>query len=163
MSKVGSVGGHAQQMEDLVGMPPQLASVSPWGPSSPYHRNIGRPDVEQRERRIDLKDVGTILARYGLDPIERVAQILTKETPVLDRSGNPVLDKDGNPMMKPALDDNTAARTCLELAQYQRPKLKAVEVTSKDPALTEEQIDRRLDSLYERVLARKRNDVDPLS
>ena len=58
---------------------------------------------------------------------------------------------DGTPRMKPVLDTQTFLKAAMELANYSRPKLKAVEVTNKTPELTDEQIDRRLEALITRV------------
>lgn len=101
--------------------------------------------------RLNLRAVADVLESYDLDPIEEVAKVLMKQEPVLDRDNKPVLDPDtGEPMMKPALAADVRLRTLLEIAQYARPKLKAVEISTKGEELPEEMIDRRLEALLAR-------------
>lgn len=100
---------------------------------------------------LNLAAVGEVLARYGLDPAERLGEILTRRTTVVDREGNVVIDAEtGKPLTRPALDPDTEAKLLTELLQYTRPKLKAIEVTVKEPELTDEQIERRLKALMAR-------------
>jgi hypothetical protein len=100
---------------------------------------------------MNLAAVGEVLARYGLDPADRLGEILTRKEKVIDRNGNVVIDAEtGEPVTRPALDTDTEARLLTELLQYTRPKLKAIEVTVKEPELTDEQIERRLEALMAR-------------
>jgi hypothetical protein len=108
-----------------------------------------------RSGRLNLRAVAEVLGRYDLDPIEEVARVVTALEPVLDGDGKPVIGDDGKPAMRPVLDATTRLRTLLELAQYSRPKLKAIEVQHKPTELTDEQIDRRLEALLDRRAAEK--------
>lgn len=103
--------------------------------------------VAKRGGKLNLRAVAEVLDSYGLDPIEEIAKAVVQEEPLLDRNNEPILDENGKPKTRPVLDRDARLRTLLELAQYSRPKLKAVEVTNKTPELTDEQIDRRLDAL----------------
>ena len=138
---------------DQAGDVPRLAEVpTPFGARYSPQIAAGQGGRTTKSRaRLNLRAVADVLETYGLDPIEEVARVLVKEEPVLDKLGNPVLDEvTGQPIMKPALPPDVRLRTLLELAQYARPKLKAVEITNKEPELTDEQIDRRLAALLDR-------------
>ncbi len=92
-----------------------------------------------------------VLARYGFDPAEELARILTERVVVLDSRGNPVLGEDGKPITRTALDPVDHAKLTSDLLQYTRPKLKASEITVKPAELTPEQIDRRIEALLARA------------
>jgi hypothetical protein len=137
---------------DQVGDVPRMAAVpQPYGYQTPGYINAGQGGrTTKSAARLNMRAVADVLEGYDLDPIEEVAKVLVKEEPLLDKSGKPVLDENGHPVMKPALDTDTRLRALLELAQYSRPKLKSVEVSSKPPELSDEQIDMRLAALLER-------------
>lgn len=135
---------------DTRGDPPVLATVG-----STSDRGIGTdistpwvtPDASSTGRRgkgMNLRPVMEVLLEYGLDPAAELAKALTEMKPVTDRQGNPVLGDDGKPLMQPVLDADARSRLHVELLQYTRPKLKAVEVTMKAPELTDEQVERRI-------------------
>lgn len=100
-----------------------------------------------RSGKLNLRAVSDVLEGYGLDPVEELAKVLTTKEPLRARDGSTVKDEHGNDVMKPMVDMDTRVKLLTELAQYTRPKLKSVEVVSKGPDLTDEQIDRRLEAL----------------
>lgn len=114
-----------------------------------------------RNGRLNLRAVADVLESYGLDPLEEIAKALTNREPVLDENGEPVTDEHGNVQLRrrrirdrngelveaPEMAEGDKLKTLVELAQYSRPKLKAVEVRNTEPELTDEQIDRRLEAL----------------
>lgn len=101
--------------------------------------------------KLNARAVADVLASYGLDPAEELAKIMTTVEPVLDRAGQPVTGPDGAPLMRPAIDAELRAKLAVSLLEYTRPKLKAIEVTVKEPELSDEQIDRRLQALLTRA------------
>tara|TARA_R110000868_G_scaffold123069_1_gene326118 strand:+ start:158 stop:823 length:666 start_codon:yes stop_codon:yes gene_type:complete len=103
----------------------------------PRGRNSGKPNLE---------DVHTVLASYGLDTIVELAGILVPHDIIGDDG-----EVEGQGYQ---LDPKERAKTLLELTQYIRPKLKAVEVTTKGDELTEKQVDDRLRSLLDKALRR---------
>jgi len=129
-----------------------MAAVpQPYGYQTPGYINAGQGGrTTKSAARLNFRAVADVLEGYNLDPIEEVAKVLMKEEPLLDKLGKLVVDEFGNPVMKPALDTDTRLRALLEMAQYSRPKLKAVEITNKAPELSDEQIDMRLKALLDR-------------
>lgn len=147
------VGRGDADLREQVGDVPRMAAVpDPYG--TPYAPQIAAGQGGRTTKslgRLNLRAVADVLETYGLDPIEEVAKILVKEEPLLDRQGNAVINQaTGAPMMKPALPSDVHLRTLLELAQYSRPKLKAVEITQKAPELTDDQVEKRLAALLDR-------------
>lgn len=95
---------------------------------------------------INLKEVSEVLAGYGLDPIAEIAGILVPHD---------VVDADTGVESKGyQLDAKERVKALLELTQYVRPKLKAVEVTTKSGDLTDKQVDDRLKILLAKALQR---------
>lgn len=112
--------------------------------------------LPERKAGLNLRAVADVLESYGLDPIEEVAKAVMAKEPVVV-NGQPVIDQDtGKVIEKHLLPIDLRVKTLIELAQYSRPKLKAVEVTVKPPELTEEQVERRLQGL----LARQRQGLN---
>lgn len=103
----------------------------------PRGRNSGKPNLE---------DVGVVLASYGLDPIAEIAGILVPRD-VVGEDG----EVQGHEYQLPA---GERVKALLELTQYVRPKLKAIEVTKKGDELTEKQVDDRLAALLDKALKR---------
>lgn len=139
-----------QDFRDQVGDVPRMAAVpTPFGYESRPQIAAGPGGrTTKSTARLNLRPVIEILDGYGLDPHEEIAKVLVREDPVLDAQGNPVINpKTGEPLTKPALPIDVRLRTLLELAQYTRAKLKAVEHTLKPPELTDDQIDARLKAL----------------
>lgn len=138
------------------GEPPELATLARYDPTAdvPTGRQVahgpGGRASPPGSARLNARAVGDVLASYGIDPAEELARILTTLEPVTDRSGQPLTGPDGQPMMRPALDAETRAKLAVALLEYTRPKLKAIEVTVKEPELSDEQIDRRLSALLAR-------------
>jgi hypothetical protein len=136
---------------DKVGDVPALAQRSAFDLAS-------APDVDRKAAaagrltaKVALAPVADVLARYGFDPAEELARILTERVVVLDSRGNPVLGEDGKPITRTALDPVDHAKLTSDLLQYTRPKLKASEITVKPAELTPEQIDRRIEALLARA------------
>jgi len=95
---------------------------------------------------INLRDVSEVLASYGLDPIAEIAGILVPHD---------VVDADtGTESKGYQLDAKERVKALLELTQYVRPKLRAVDVTVKDDELTEQQVDDRLRALLAKAMRR---------
>jgi hypothetical protein len=141
------------ELREQVGDVPRMAAVpSPFGQEEGRQVTAGQGGRSGKNSgRLNLRAVADVLETYGLDPIEEVAKTLVKTKPLVDRDGKPVIDPEtGEIIQVPVLDGDTRLRTLLELAQYSRPKLKAVEVTNKTPELTEEQVEARLKALLER-------------
>lgn len=114
-------------------------------------QQIGPDKSHQTRGRLNLKAVADVLATYDLDPADEIAKILAKRKPKLDGKGNPVLDPEtGEPLTEPVLPTDLALKTHLELLRYTRPQLKAVEVTVKEPELTDEQAEARIKALLAR-------------
>lgn len=114
-------------------------------------RGQGGRAAPERKAGLNLRAVADVLESYGLDPIEEVAKAVMAKEPVVV-NGQPVMDPDtGKVIEKHLLPIDLRVKTLIELAQYSRPKLKAVEVTVKPPELTDEQIERRLQGLLSRV------------
>jgi hypothetical protein len=142
----------SQGMAALAGEKPVgYATAGTWdetidpGPS----QQIGRGPGGRANTRggLNMRAVTEVLESYGLDPIEELAKVITAVEAVRV-NGQPVIDPEtGKVLEKPVLPVDLRTKTLLELAQYSRPKLKAVEVTLKPPELTDEQIDRRLQAL----------------
>ena len=147
---------HARRAELTLsgGLPPQMATVNEMLPPeldiSPAQISHGPGGRAARNGKLNLRAVADVLETYGLDPIEEIAKVMVATEPV-KVDGQVVLNPDGTPRMKPVLDTQTFLKAAMELANYSRPKLKAVEVTNKTPELTDEQIDRRLEALITRV------------
>lgn len=120
----------------------------------PDTQEIDRRKSLEKIGRVNLKAVGDVLSRYGMDPAEELAKILVKRKPVLDGKGNQVFDPETKePLTEPVLATDLLLRTHLELLRYTRPQLKAVEVTMKEPELTEEQVKARIKALVARGAA----------
>lgn len=140
-------------LREQVGDVPRLAEV-PRPYDADYSPQVAAGQggrTTKSKGRLNMRAVADVLETYGLDPIEEVAKVLVKEEPLLDRQGNAVIDQaTGKPVMKPALPSDVRLRTLLELAQYARPKLKAVEITQKEPELSDEQVEMRLKALMEK-------------
>lgn len=142
-------GRNNADLQEQAGAPPEMARVpDAFSYVTPAQIRAGQGGRTTKSLgRLNLRAVADVLETYGLDPIEEVAKVVVKTEPVLDDRGQPVLGEDGQPLMKPTLPPDVRLRTLLELAQYSRPKLKAVEITQKEPELSDEQIDRRLEAL----------------
>lgn len=140
--------------QESLGMPPQLASLDSRDPTHNVTEAVqvnGRRSSGTHGRYgMNLPAVAEVLARYGLDPLEEIAQVMSQKVPLRDEKGNPILDDKGNPILKTQLSPVEHAKLAAELMQYTRPKLKAVEVTVKPPELTDEQIEQRLQGLLKR-------------
>lgn len=136
---------------------PRLATVAAYDPTAapPEGRQITRGPGGRASPaasgRVNLRAVADVLADYGIDPAEELGRILSTVEPVLDRDGRPVHGPDGQPLMRHALDADTRAKVATSLLEYTRPKLKAIEVTVREPELSDEQIDRRLSALLSRA------------
>lgn len=140
--------------QDSLGMPPQLASLES---RDPTHNTTEAVQVNGRRSSsthgrygMNLPAVAEVLGRYGLDPLEEIAKVMSQKIPVRDDRGNPVLDEKGQPVLRTQLSPVEHAKLAAELMQYTRPKLKATEVTIKAPELTDEQIEQRLQGLLAR-------------
>ncbi len=109
----------------------------------------GRADRGKPHASINLRSVAETLDRYGLDPFEEVAKIMTAEEAVTGSDGQPVIDPvTGAPLMRPVLDHALRAKVALELGQYVKPKLKSIEMKVEDARqLSEAQIDAKLAQL----------------
>ncbi len=142
------------EITQTLGMPPAMATLDEFVPEGderlPQQIGHGQGGRASRSGKLNLRAVADVLESYGLDPIEEIAKVIVAQEPVV-QGGQPVLDKDGKPLMKPVLGADVRLRSLLELAQYSRPKLKAIEVTTKAPELTDDQIDRRLEALMART------------
>lgn len=150
------LGRKENDLREQVGDVPRLAEVpTPFDADYSPQIAAGQGGRTTKSRgRLNLRAVADVLETYGLDPIEEVAKVLVKEEPLLDSKGNAVINQaTGEPMMKPALPADVRLRTLMELAQYSRPKLKAVEITQKAPELTDAQIDMRLKALMDKRAA----------
>lgn len=143
-----------RRFADMAGDVPRMASLQDYGidglPASGVQIGHGPGGRASRNGKLNLRAVSDVLEGYGLDPIEELAKALTTNEPVRARDGSAVKDENGNPVMKPLVDMEVRIKLLTELAQYTRPKLKSVEVVSKGPELTDEQIERRLESLMAR-------------
>lgn len=150
MKRSNLVGRSDQDLWAQVGEVPRLAQVElPIDTSQIAAGQGGR--TTKSAGRLNLRAVADVLEGYGLDPIEEVAKVLTGRKQLRDKQGKVVIDEaTGQPVTEPLVDGDVRLRTLLELAQYSRPKLKAVEVTNKGPELTDEQIDARLKALMDR-------------
>lgn len=112
---------------------------------------MGKPSAP-----INLMKVGEALAAEGLDPSLEIVQMLKRERPMTDRSGNQIFDHDGQPVMEPVIPDDARLKTLVSLLEYCQPKLKATEVKlSGSVDLTSEQLDSRLSALMAKAEARK--------
>ncbi len=140
-------------LRETVGMPPEMARAETQGvmPGTAETQQIfhGPGGRASRSGKLNLRAVADVLESYGLDPIEEIARVMVEREPVLDDRGQPVIGADGKPLTKPVLDKQTFLKTAIELAQYSRPKLKAIEVTTKQD-MTPEEIDKRLERLMRR-------------
>jgi hypothetical protein len=123
-----------QGFAELAGDVPRESRPEVDGFEHMYEPQIRRPN---RQGKLNLRAVVDVLDSYGLDPIEELAKVLVDKAT-------------GQPVMKPKLDIETHVKLLTELAQYTRPKLKAVEITNKTPELSDEQIERRLQALMDR-------------
>lgn len=97
----------------------------------------------------NLRAVAEVLTEYELDPIAEIAKVLMERKPALKRDGTPVIDPDtGQPVMVEQVTGLERGKLLVELAQYVRPKLKAVEmkVETKDD-LTDEKLNERIGKL----------------
>lgn len=130
------------------GAKPSLSQISGFFGQSPAQ--IGAKQSTEGRGRINLKAVGEVLAGYDLDPAHEIAKILAKTKPVF-KDGKPVLDEEtGLQKEEPVLPTDLALKVHLELLRYTRPQLKAVEVTMKEPELTDEQVEARIKALAAR-------------
>lgn len=100
--------------------------------------------------RLNLRSVAEACIDAGLDPAVEIPKALLATEPLIYQ-GKPVLNEDGTPVLRPVLDSDTRLRTLTELLSYIQPKLKAVEITLKEPDLTEEQVQARIASLLART------------
>lgn len=140
--------GKAEEKERIDSQPPSVKPFSNMAQATklaqggkaqfdPRGRNSGKPN---------LVDVGEVLAGYGLDPIAEIAGILVPRD-VVGEDG----EVQGHEYQLPA---GERVKALLELTQYVRPKLKAIEVTKKGDELTEKQVDDRLAALLSKALKR---------
>ena len=110
----------------------------------------GTAQFDPRGRHTDgvnLRDVGEVLASYGLDATAEIAGILMPHD-VIGETG----EVEGQGYQ---LDPKDRVKALLELLQYTKPKLKAVEVTVTAPELTEKQVDDRLRALLAKAAKRE--------
>lgn len=144
-------------LRDTVGDTPAIASMFRY---DPVHDPVSKPQFAKgqggrasnaKNGKLNLRGVAEVLESYGLDPIEELAKALTTEVPAQARDGTVILGPDGKPVMEPLIGLDVRVKVLTELAQYTRPKLKSIEVVNKGPALTDEQIDRRLEALMARA------------
>jgi len=146
-----ALGRTRADFAQMAGEVPELAQAAQLWQGTPQVGAGQGGKTTKSAARLNLRAVADVLERYGLDPIEEVAKVLTESRPLLDRAGNAVLDPEtGAPQMVPQVDGEVRLRTLLELAQYTRAKLKATEVTIKTPELSDAQIDARLQALLNR-------------
>lgn len=81
-----------------------------------------------------LRAVADVLESAGLDPTVEIVRVLQARRPVYRRDGSPAIDPEtGEQATEPVLDPEVTAKTLLELQQYVKPKLKAVEVIDRTP------------------------------
>lgn len=158
------MGRAAQDFRDLAGMPPtayrggiydeesvvgSVVAASTFvkpGPNSGGLRTVANRNASG----FNLRGVVEVLAEAGLNPTEELVRAIQERRVVTDRNGNAILDKDGNPVTEPVIDHTLRVKVLMEMQQFVAPKLKAVEVTVKEPDLTEEQIDQRIAALQEK-------------
>lgn len=156
----------AQDFRELAGMPPGAyrgglydeegiigSAVS--GSNSTFVRpgmnSAGQRTVANRNASgFNLRGVSEVLAEAGLNPTVELVKAISERRVVTDRNGKPVVDADGNQVTEPVIDNTLRVKVLMEMQQFVAPKLKAVEVTVKEPDLTEEQIDARIAALQER-------------
>lgn len=139
---------------DLLGDVPQLSSVAAMDDTAAaaesQQLNGRRSSGTHGRYGMNLPAVAEVLARYGLDPLEEIAKVMSQKVPLRDEKGQPILDDKGQPVMRTQLPPAEHAKLAAELMQYTRPKLKAVEVTVKPPELSDDQIEMRLAALLTR-------------
>ena len=119
--------------------------VSP-GPASGGLRTVANKNASG----FNLRGVAEVLAEAGLNPTEELVRVLTERRVITDRNGNAVVGPDGQPMTEPIIDHVLRTKVLMELQQFVAPKLKAVEVTVREPELSEEQIDQRIAALQQK-------------
>jgi len=123
------------------------AEVSVKGAGGKTHGTRRSSATQSQPVGFNMKAVIDVLTEHELNPAHEIAQILKATREVRDAQGNPVLNPDGSPVRVPVLDEKTRLAALMGLQEYVAPKLKAVEVTHKEPPLTEDQIDARLRAL----------------
>jgi len=144
-AKMGPIAGEARRVQAAAERAKRERGIMP--PAAPTSRSVvriaesaPRLGVEKRSKtdgdvRVNLRAVAEVCIAAGLNPAEKIVEAL-----------------EGN-----ELDAALKARVNLELLSYLQPKLKAVEVRVEDNRdLSEEQIDERIDSLLQKLEARKR-------
>jgi hypothetical protein len=98
-------------------------------------QQISKPGRPGARDKFNLRAVADVLADYELDPIAEIAKVLKEK-----------VAKGG--VETYAVRGVDRAKVLTELAQYVRPKLKAVEMKVEDNrSLTDDQIDQRLAAL----------------
>lgn len=100
----------------------------------------------------NLRAVAEVLVDYELDPIAEIAKVLMERKPLM-RNGVPVIDPETQkPVMVEQVTGLERGKLLVELAQYVRPKLKAVEmkVETKDD-LTDEKLAERIGKLMSKL------------
>jgi len=143
--KSGKIAGEARRVQAAAERAKRERGIMPPAPVGSRSvvriaESAPRLGVEKHSRtdsdvRINLRAVAEVCAAAGLNPAEKIVEAL-----------------EGN-----ELDAALKARVNLELLSYLQPKLKAVEVRVEDNRdLSEEQIDERIDSLLQKLEARKR-------
>jgi hypothetical protein len=120
-----------------------------------HHTRHSAPAGQARDAKaapFNLRAVAEVLVDYELDPIAEIAKVLM-ERKVLMRNGVPVIDPETNkPVMVEQVTGLERGKLLVELAQYVRPKLKAVEmkVETKDD-LTDEKLAERIGKLMAKL------------
>lgn len=141
----------AAGIRPTIGDVPRLAARPPWNTETAEITERHTQHAKRRGAHVALAPVADVLARYGFDPAEELARLLTEMVPVLDARGQPVIGEDGKPVMRHVLPLDEHAKLTAELLQYTRPKLKSSEITVKPPDLTDDQLDRRIEALLKRA------------
>jgi hypothetical protein len=154
------MAGRPTRFAELAGMPPSSYKGGTWDGGNldaglVTHKK--QPTISTKgkgERRssntsvnptgFNMKAVLDVLSEHGLNPTEEIAKILKAQRPLMNPNGTPKLDDDGNPIMVPVLDERTRLSALMSLQEFVAPKLKAVEMTQKEPPLSEDQLDARI-------------------
>lgn len=130
--------------EGIVGSMVAASTFVKPGPASGGLRTVANRNASG----FNLRGVAEVLAEAGLDPTAELVRVLKETRVVTDRNGNAIIDKDtGEPVREPIIDHTLRVKVLMEMQQFVSPKLKAVEVTVKEPELTEAQIEARIAAL----------------